>query len=112
MNASHAMPKSHAMLSVKTKSNNDGVVINIKDNGCGIAQKHLGQIFQPFFTTKEIGTGTGLGLAVSYFIMTEHHRGSLDLLPRKTKIDAAGNTIDTGTTFRISLPLADTEILT
>ncbi|MDA8962780.1 ATP-binding protein [Pseudomonadales bacterium] len=87
-------------------------LIDINDNGPGIPEELRAQIFEPFFTTKEIGTGTGLGLAVSYFIMTEHHRGSLDLLPRKTKIDAAGNTIDTGTTFRISLPLADTEILT
>jgi len=87
-------------------------LIDINDNGPGIPEDLRAQIFEPFFTTKEIGTGTGLGLAVSYFIMTEHHRGSLDLLPRKTKIDAAGNTIDTGTTFRISLPLADTEILT
>ena len=85
-------------------------LIDINDNGPGIPEDLRAQIFEPFFTTKEIGTGTGLGLAVSYFIMTEHHRGSLDLLPRKTKIDAAGNTIDTGTTFRISLPLADAEI--
>jgi two-component system NtrC family sensor kinase len=84
-------------------------LIDINDNGPGIPEDLRAQIFEPFFTTKEIGTGTGLGLAVSYFIMTEHHRGSLDLLPRKTKIDAAGNTIDTGTTFRISLPLADAE---
>ena len=87
-------------------------LIDINDNGPGIPEDLRAQIFEPFFTTKEIGTGTGLGLAVSYFIMTEHHRGSLDLLPRKTKIDTAGNTTDTGTTFRISLPLADTEILT
>ena len=86
-------------------------LIDINDNGPGIPEDLRAQIFEPFFTTKEIGTGTGLGLAVSYFIMTEHHRGSLDLLPRKTKIDDAGNTIDTGTTFRISLPLADTETL-
>jgi len=86
-------------------------LIDINDNGPGIPEDLRAQIFEPFFTTKEIGTGTGLGLAVSYFIMTEHHRGSLDLLPRKTKIDAAGNTIDTGATFRISLPLADAETL-
>ena len=84
-------------------------LIDINDNGSGIPEELRAQIFEPFFTTKEIGTGTGLGLAVSYFIMTEHHRGSLDLLPRQTKIDSSGEAIETGTTFRISLPLADTE---
>ena len=84
-------------------------LIDINDNGPGIPDDLRAQIFEPFFTTKEIGSGTGLGLAVSYFIMTEHHRGSLDLLPSKTKIDAAGNTVASGTTFRISLPLADAD---
>lgn len=84
-------------------------LIDINDNGSGIPEELRAQIFEPFFTTKEIGTGTGLGLAVSYFIMTEHHRGSLDLLPRQTKIDSSGVAIETGTTFRISLPLADSE---
>ena len=84
-------------------------LIDINDNGSGIPEELRTQIFEPFFTTKEIGSGTGLGLAVSYFIMTEHHRGSLDLLPRQRKIDSSGMEIETGTTFRISLPLADAE---
>ena len=86
-------------------------LIDINDNGSGIPENLRTQIFEPFFTTKEIGSGTGLGLAVSYFIMTEHHRGSLDLLPRQTKTDALGTEIETGTTFRISLPLADAETM-
>lgn len=78
--------------------------IVIRDNGPGIPEKVRAQIFEPFFTTKAIGAGSGLGLAVSYFIMTEHHRGSLDLLP--SGADAESDQHQTGTAFRIRLPLA------
>ena len=53
--------------------------INVKDNGPGIAKDVRRRIFEPFFTTKDIGAGTGLGLSVSYFIITAHHNGQLDI---------------------------------
>ncbi|HBG07583.1 MAG TPA: histidine kinase [Geobacter sp.] len=54
------------------------VVINIRDNGCGIPAQNLGKIFDPFFTTKPVGKGPGLGLTVSYGII-KRHGGDIDV---------------------------------
>ncbi len=51
--------------------------IEIEDNGPGMDEKNRKRVFEPFFTTKAVGAGTGLGLSVSYFIITENHRGSI-----------------------------------
>ena len=60
------------VVSVSTKKSKDKVEIKIKDNGNGIPQKVLDKIFQPFFTTKPTGQGTGLGLSLSYDIVKAH----------------------------------------
>ena len=59
-------------VSVSTKKINDKVEINVTDNGNGMPQKVLDKIFQPFFTTKPTGQGTGLGLSLSYDIIKAH----------------------------------------
>jgi len=59
-------------VTVTTKKESDKVVVSIKDNGSGIPQKVLDKIFQPFFTTKPTGQGTGLGLSLSYDIVKAH----------------------------------------
>ncbi|THB81425.1 MAG: PAS domain-containing sensor histidine kinase [Desulfobacteraceae bacterium] len=69
--------------------------IEIEDNGPGIEADHLKRIFEPFFTTKPVGIGTGLGLSVSYFIVTEIHNGIM----RATS--APGK----GATFIVQLPV-------
>ncbi|MGH1441402.1 MAG: sensor histidine kinase [Cellvibrionaceae bacterium] len=69
--------------------------IEIADNGPGMDAWTRRHIFDPFFTTKEVGKGTGLGLSVSYFIITEHHGGSITV----------DSEIDAGTTFTIQIPL-------
>ena len=59
-------------VSLSTKKEKDKVTIKVRDNGNGIAQKVLDKIFQPFFTTKPTGQGTGLGLSLSYDIIKAH----------------------------------------
>ena len=59
-------------VSVSTKKEGNTVLISVKDNGGGIPQKILDKIFQPFFTTKPTGQGTGLGLSLSYDIVKAH----------------------------------------
>jgi two-component system NtrC family sensor kinase len=65
----------------------------ISDNGCGIPETNLKRIFEPFFTSKEVGKGTGLGLSVSYGIV-KAHGGSI-------KVDSV---VGEGSTFRVRLP--------
>ncbi len=59
-------------VSVSTKKTNNKLLISVKDNGNGIPQEVLNKIFQPFFTTKPTGQGTGLGLSLSYDIIKAH----------------------------------------
>jgi signal transduction histidine kinase len=81
-------------VSVSTKKINDKVEVKVADNGNGIPQKILDKIFQPFFTTKPTGEGTGLGLSLSYEIITKGHGGRLSI----------ESTEGNGTTFIIELP--------
>ena len=59
-------------ISVSTKKSGAKALISVRDNGNGISQKVLDKIFQPFFTTKPTGQGTGLGLSLSYDIVKAH----------------------------------------
>ena len=65
------------IVSVRTEKADNGITITIRDNGMGIPQKVIDKIFQPFFTTKPTGEGTGLGLSMSYDIITKGHGGKL-----------------------------------
>ncbi len=79
---------------ITTKLYDEGITIEIDDNGPGIPEETLKHIFDPFFTTKEIGHGTGLGLSVTYFIITDHHNGKISARSFPGK----------GTVFTINLP--------
>ena len=81
-------------VSVTTKKKGENIEIKVVDNGNGIPKKALDKIFQPFFTTKPSGQGTGLGLSLSYDIV-KAHGGELKV---KTKENE-------GTEFSILLPL-------
>jgi len=81
-------------VSVQTKKSGDNIFISVKDNGNGIPQKIVDKIFQPFFTTKPTGQGTGLGLSLSYDII-KAHGGEIKVETKEGE----------GTAFNIILPL-------
>jgi signal transduction histidine kinase len=66
-------------VTLSTRREGNAIIIQVKDNGMGIPQAVLGKIYQPFFTTKPAGQGTGLGLSMSYDIITKGHGGSLEV---------------------------------
>jgi signal transduction histidine kinase len=80
---------------VSTTKQNGKVEIKVSDNGNGIPQKILDKIFQPFFTTKPTGQGTGLGLSLAYDIVTKGHNGELKVETKEGE----------GTEFIIELPI-------
>jgi len=82
-------------VSVSTHSLNGKVEIKVADNGNGIPQKVLDKIYQPFFTTKPSGQGTGLGLSMSYEIVTKGHSGELRVETKEGE----------GSVFTVSLPV-------
>jgi signal transduction histidine kinase len=67
------------IVEVFTKNLGEAIQIRVRDNGTGVPQKVLDKIFQPFFTTKPTGEGTGLGLSMSYDIITKGHGGTLQV---------------------------------
>jgi signal transduction histidine kinase len=81
-------------VTVSTKKLKDEVIISVKDNGGGIPKQVVDKIFQPFFTTKPTGEGTGLGLSMSYDIVTKGHGGELVVSTEEGQ----------GTTFKIIIP--------
>ena len=83
-------------ITLKTRLHPDGqlALVEVTDNGCGIAPEHIPNIFNPFYTTKKMGKGTGLGLSVSLGI-AQSHGGFIDL----------DSTVGKGSTFSVVLPL-------
>ena len=71
LNARDAMPAG-GRLTINTRLVDTSLVVDFRDTGCGIAPENIARIYDPFFTTKEVGQGTGLGLALSYGIIQEH----------------------------------------
>jgi len=99
-NAAQAMmlpenPTVSPSIRIVTTRIGNNAIITISDNGPGMDEKTTSRIFEPFFSTKDAGVGTGLGLSVSYFIIVTNHQG-------KIEVDSEPGI---GTTFTISLPL-------
>ncbi len=98
LNARDAMPKG-GWLTIVTRAEGSNATIEVADTGSGIPADHLSRIYDPFFTTKEIGKGTGLGLSITYGIVQEHG-GTI----------ACDSAPGQGTRFSLSLPLASTGV--
>jgi PAS domain S-box-containing protein len=98
-NAAQAMseggtPTPHRII-LRTRREDAYARIDVEDNGPGMDKQTRRRVFEPFFTTKAVGAGTGLGLSVSYFIVTEQHKGTIDV----------NSTPGEGSCFTVRLPL-------
>ena len=100
LNARDAIPDGGRITLRTSSDESDTVRIEVADTGIGIAPENVARIYDPFFTTKGVGRGTGLGLAVTYGIVQEHS-GHI----------AVESTPGKGTTFRITLPTAGARML-
>ncbi len=85
---------SQPSITVSTLTKGTMVCIEVTDNGPGIEEEIKGRVFEPFFTTRPVGEGTGLGLSVSYFIVTQEHGGEMSVTSKPGE----------GTTFTVCLP--------
>ena len=95
-NAVDAMRGGPGTVTVETSQDDKHQYVAVTDTGCGMDGDTMSRIFQPFFTTKEVGKGTGLGLSVSF--------GIVDSLGGKISVESA---VGAGSTFTISLPRGD-----
>ncbi|MCF7950356.1 MAG: GAF domain-containing protein [Spirochaetaceae bacterium] len=95
VNAVHSLPEDDGLIRIYTFRDGHYAVIRIEDNGSGIEGEHLAHIFEPFYTTKDMGKGTGLGLSISLDIINDHG-GTIDV----------SSTIGKGTTFDVKLPIS------
>ena len=85
----------HPTITIRTQLLGDCFTISITDNGTGMSEMVQAQMFNPFFTTKPVGKGTGMGLSISYQIVTERHGGAL----------TCQSTPGVGTSFTICIPI-------
>ena len=95
MNAVDACVMGEGIVTVYHRLESDAVSVSVADNGCGMDEAELARCMDPFFTTKDVGEGTGLGLSVAQNIVA-NHGGKIDLLSERGR----------GTTVTLTLPLA------
>jgi PAS domain S-box-containing protein len=100
VNAAHAIQDAGKDLTtgeikISTSLEGDAAVIRISDNGCGVPPEHLSKLYDPFFTTKDVGRGTGQGLAITHSILVDKHGGDISVSSR----------VGVGTEFVLRLPV-------
>jgi PAS domain S-box-containing protein len=101
VNAAHAIQEAGrdvgtGKIAIRTELCGAFAVICVSDNGCGISPENIAKIYDPFFTTKEVGRGTGQGLAISHSIVADKHGGDINVQSE----------VGVGTTFVLRLPIA------
>jgi signal transduction histidine kinase len=97
VNACHAIPE-FGNLAIESLIENDQALIRVTDDGVGMPKSVVKKIFDPFYTTKAVGKGTGIGLAISKSII-DRHLGTIKVLSEEGK----------GTTFEVRIPLEQAE---
>jgi signal transduction histidine kinase len=97
VNAAQAI-ETKGEIGIKTWADQDFISIRISDTGSGIPQDKIKRIFEPFYTSKEVGKGTGLGLSIVYDIVVKNHHGDIQVESEVGK----------GTTFTVKIPVIDT----
>lgn len=97
-NAIDAIEKDSGRIVVRAKSQDDHIVIDVEDNGQGIAPANLARIFEPFYTTKPVGKGTGLGLAICF--------GVVNKMGGEITVESE---VNVGTVFHVSIPISTKE---
>ncbi|MBQ4835291.1 MULTISPECIES: sensor histidine kinase [Pseudoalteromonas] len=90
----NADPSFRGTIQISAYKSNDKAIIRIKDNGAGLEEADINRVFDPFYSTKPLGEGTGMGLAVVYGIISNHH-GTVSI----------SNNPDSGVTLNLELPL-------
>ena len=95
LSVTEAEPKSGRIVICTVVTPQNTVIVKISDNGTGIPQEIVDRIFNPFFTTKAVGKGTGLGMSIAHSIVVEKHKGKIECVSE----------IGCGTTFAIEIPI-------
>jgi signal transduction histidine kinase len=105
-NAAHAISDKNGnsgqtlgTITIRTRRADDWAEVQIEDTGCGVAERNRSRVFELFFTTKEVGRGTGQGLALAHTIIVKKHGGQIWFQSEEGK----------GTTFFVRLPLGKSE---
>jgi signal transduction histidine kinase len=101
VNAAHAIKDSGkdvetGQITIRAALEGEQAVICVSDNGCGVPEENLSKLYDPFFTTKEVGRGTGQGLAISHSIVVDKHGGEISV----------ASEVGVGTQFTVRLPIA------
>lgn len=101
VNAAHAIQDAGkdvntGEIRISTAIDGDAAVVRVGDNGCGVPAENLSKLYDPFFTTKEVGRGSGQGLAISHSIVVDKHSGDMSV----------SSTVGVGTEFAVRVPIA------
>jgi len=97
-NACYAI-KETGKIYISVKKMENDVIIEFKDTGSGMNKEQLKKVFEPFYTTKAVGEGTGMGMSISYKVI-QNHQGTITI----------DSELNKGTTFKIRLPIKMTKV--
>ena len=98
------LKKKYVFISAFVDENSNSIILTVKDNGGGIPDDILENVFDAYFTTKSSSNGTGLGLYITHSIITQNFKGSIKVQNEEYEYDSSSHK---GAKFTITLPLTD-----